>query len=354
MKRNGKKPVWLLVLLDLLLGAAILAVFFFFKLGLPILMAKRAAPTPAPAPVAVRPTETPAPTPAGTPAPAASTPTPTPAAATATPEPTVDPRTPWQIRFAEHFSDTVELTDHSYKSPTTSIEIESFTREFQGRTSVYHVADIYVASPEQFATYTANDELKYFSTQATEEMDAASHAILSVSGDCYSYQQYSLLVRNGQVYMKEHAYEDICVLYPDGSMETFARSDYEVEDILAAEPAQVWCFGPALLDAEGHARENPPCSEAVGFPNPRCAIGYYEPGHYCFIVADGRQNGYSVGLLLGELGQIFEELGCKAAYNLDGGGTAVMYFNHTRFSRQSNGADRHIGDIVLIREEGFE
>ena len=353
MKRKEKKPVWLLVVLDLLLGAAILAVFFFFKLGLPILLARQTAPAPTPEPTAVQPTETPAPTAAPTPTAAepAETPAPT---AEPTPEPTPDPRTPWQIRFAEHFSDTVELTDHSYKSPTTSIELQTFTREFQGRTSVYHVADIYVASPEQFATYTANDELKYFSTQAVEEMDAASHAILSVSGDCYSYQQYSFLVRNGQVYMQQHAYEDICVLYPDGHMETYARNDYEVEDILAAEPAQVWCFGPALLDAEGHARKNPPCSEAVGFPNPRCAIGYYEPGHYCFIVADGRQNGYSVGLLLGELAQIFEELGCKAAYNLDGGGTAVMYFNHARFSRQSNGADRHIGDIALIREEGFE
>lgn len=349
MKRKEKKPVWLLVLLDLLLGAAILAVFFFFKLGLPILLARQTAPALTPQPTAVQPTETPAPTAAPTPTAAEPAETPAPTA-----EPTPDPRTPWQIRFADAFRPTVELTDHSYKSPTTSIELQTFTRDFQGRTSVYHVADVYVASPEQFATYTANDELKYFSTQAVEEMDAASHAILSVSGDCYSYQQYSFLVRNGQVYMSEHAYEDICVLYRDGHLATYARSDYQVEDILAEEPAQVWCFGPALLDAEGHARENPPCSEAVGFPNPRCAIGYYEPGHYCFIVADGRQNGYSVGLLLEELGQIFEELGCKAAYNLDGGGTAVMYFNHERFSRQSNGADRHIGDIALIREEGFE
>ena len=178
MKRKEKKPVWLLVLLDLLLGAAILAVFFFFKLGLPILLARQTAPAPTPQPTAVQPTETPAPTPAPTAAEPTGTPAPT---AEPTPEPTPDPRTPWQIRFADAFRPTVELTDHSYKSPTTSIELQTFTRDFQGRTSVYHVADVYVASPEQFATYTANDELKYFSTQAVEEMDAASASVTRLS-----------------------------------------------------------------------------------------------------------------------------------------------------------------------------
>ena len=58
-------------------------------------------------------------------------------------------------------------------------------------------------------------------------------------------------------------------------------------------------------------------------------------------------------MLLGELAQVFEELGCAAAYNLDGGGSAVMYFNHRPFSRQSNGADRQIGDILIIREDSY-
>jgi len=40
------------------------------------------------------------------------------------------------------------------------------------------------------------------------------------------------------------------------------------------------------------------------------------------------------------------------AYNLDGGGSAVMVFNHERYSKQSNGADRELGDILVIRESG--
>lgn len=52
--------------------------------------------------------------------------------------------------------------------------------------------------------------------------------------------------------------------------------------------------------------------------------GYYEPGHYCFLLVDGREPGYSRGMFLEEEAAIFEHLRCKAAYNLDGGHSSFM------------------------------
>lgn len=289
---------------------------------------------------------------------AASEPSPLPTAATPdpSPTPTADLRTPWQIRFAERFGQEPVLTDHSYTSPQISINIETQTRSVSyGRTAVCHIADIYLAKPEQFQTYTANGEMSYYSVEDHADMDKAAHAILSVSGDCYSYQQYGFLMRNGQLYMDNVPYSDILVLYQDGRMAACSRGEYTVDEIVADGAVQVWTFGPSLLDADGHARQYyETASMTVKQCNPRCAIGYYEPGHYCFVVVDGRQSGYSDGILLPELAAVFEELGCRMAYNLDGGGTAVMYFNHQPFSRQSNGADRKVGDIVFVTEEGFE
>ncbi len=331
-------PLWRVLLSDLLLTALLLCLFIGGKLLLPALWAGGLDPA-APDPTVQ----------AAEPA-VQATPVPT---AVATPEPTADTRSPWQIRFAEHFTPVPVMTENSYSSPETSIEIQTFSRSFGKRTAVYHVADIYLSSPDQFRTYTANNELKYFSVQAVEEMDLASGALLSISGDCYSYQKNALLLRNGVAYMTDQTYEDICVLWPDGRLETLSWRDYKVDELLAADPAQIWCFGPALLDKEGHAKSWYQVSTAVGYANPRCAIGYYEPGHYCFVVVDGRQTGYSGGMLIRELALVFEELGCSAAYNLDGGGTAVMYFNHRPFSRQSNGADRPIGDILLIKEDSY-
>lgn len=342
-KTQQKKLMPLWAVISLVLGNTVIILLLFSAAKfLPRILAERnqpvqpphtaeAVPTPEPSPVAV----------------------PTPE-----PTPTEDLRTPWQIQFAEHFTGEPVMTDHSYTSPLISIDIQTQTRSIShGRTAVCHVADIYLSSPEQLKTYTANEEMAYFSVQDFADMDKAAHAILSVSGDCYSFQQYGFLMRNGQLYMDDMPYCDILVLYSDGRMAAYARGEYTVEDVVADGAVQVWCFGPSLLDADGHAKPYSyydTISVTVNQVNPRCAIGYYEPGHYCFVVVDGRQDNYSHGILLPELAELFEELGCKMAYNLDGGGTAVMYFNHEPFSKQSNGGDRQIGDIVYVTEEGFE
>jgi hypothetical protein len=90
--------------------------------------------------------------------------------------------------------------------------------------------------------------------------------------------------------------------------------------------------------------------------NPRSVIGYYEPGHYCFVQVDGRGTKSKLepgkknkGLTLANLSKFMEELGCKAAYNLDGGKTSQLYFNGSVISTPENGG-RKLGDIVLVRE----
>ncbi len=364
-RRRQHLPLWRVILSDIVVGALILALYAAFKLLIPAMQQRAASAVPAAVTVTAAPVpvqtpgaqeiivqtpeqpadvqEAPAPAPEQT-----AEPAPEP-----TPEPTPDTRTPWQIKFAEHFTDTPVLTDHSYTSPEVSVNIESYSVEENGWTSVYHVADIYVARPENFMTHTVGGELKYWSSADVMDLDREANAILAISGDFYSYQQSGFIMRNGQIYSSGVNRADICVLYSDGRMETIPGGSYNVEQILADGAVQVWQFGPALLDSEGHAITRFRDLGTVNQANPRSAVGYYEPGHYCFVVVDGRQDGYSHGLLLPGLSAIFEQLGCTCAYNLDGGGSAVMTFNHQRFSRQSNGGGRDLGDILYITEEGF-
>ena len=354
-RRRRHLPVWRVVLSDIIVAALILALYATFKLLIPAMTSTRVSA--APAAITAAPVVTVAPTPEPAPVQVIST-EPEPAAAEVTPEPTPEPtpdtRTPWQIKFADHFTDTPVLTDHSYTSPEVSINIETYSmKEDNGWTSVYHVADIYIASIENFKTYTVGGELKYWSSADVLTLDHESNAILAISGDFYSYQQSGFLMRNGVIYSEGVNRADICVLYNDGRMETIPGGSYDPAQIIADGAVQVWQFGPSLLDSEGHAISGFRDLGTVNQPNPRSAIGYYEPGHYCFVVVDGRQDGYSHGLLLPGLSKAFEQLGCTCAYNLDGGGSAVMTFNHERFSRQSNGAGRELGDILLITEEGF-
>ena len=277
----------------------------------------------------------------------------------ATEEPTVPPttepdnRTPWQIKFEEHFSDEVIITENSYKSPEVSITIDTHTTEIEGSPVVYYVADIYVASIENFVAAVANNDMSYYSTQKSSALDKNAKAILSICGDFVTYQKTGFMMRNEEIYVDDNNLYTICALYRDGTMDTLDAKTYKIDDIKAKDPVQVWSFGPVLLDEIGQVRSSYKVSATVAQRNPRSAVGYYEPGHYCFVVVDGRQD-HSAGMKIPALAAVFEQLGCAKAYNLDGGGSAVMMFNHKQFSKQSNGADRKLGDLLVIRDSYFD
>ena len=84
--------------------------------------------------------------------------------------------------------------------------------------------------------------------------------------------------------------------------------------------------------------------------NPRTAVGYFEPGHYCFLVVDGRQANYSEGMTLTQLSQFFYEKGCTVAFNLDGGRSSEMVFLGKTINRPYDGG-RATTDILMIVEE---
>lgn len=351
-KKNTQRPGMPLpavIAIDILMVGVILVVFAFFHHVLPAMISEHerqqamlnATEPPVTHTPGIAVTETP-----GTLPPQESAPE-----ATAAP----DNRTEWQIKFAEHFSDEIIQSENSYKSPNVSITIETVQIDDERGKITYHVADIYIAGMENFTTYTADGEMRYFGVQDVLEMDVAANALLSMSGDFLTYQKSGFLMRNGEVYVDDNNLDSICVLFQDGTIETYDAKTYVIDEIKARGAVQVWSFGPVLLDENGKAKTTfKDVPSAVSYTNPRSAIGYYEPGHYCFVVVDGRQKGYSDGMTIPELAAVFEELGCTAAYNLDGGGSAVMVFNDERFSRQSNGADRGLGDILVIRESASQ
>ena len=346
--RPKRMNLFKLILLDALLVGLVLVVFAFFHHVLPAIVNELQRGQ-----EQVMVTEAPETQPSQTQAPETQPlPTETEPEETEATEPPTEPdnRTEWQIKFEDHFTDEVVVTENSYTSPNVSITIDTIKSGEGGDVVVYHVADIYIGSMDCFTTYTANNEMRYFGTQDLMKMDEAAQAILAISGDFLTYQKAGFLMRNREIYVSDSNNNSLCVLFEDGTMETYDGRDYTIDDIIARGAVQVWSFGPNLLDEDGTVRDSYKVSTAVSYTNPRSAIGYYEPGHYCFVVVDGRQKGYSMGMTIPELAAVFEELGCTSAYNLDGGGSAVMVFNHDRYSQQSNGGDRNLGDILVIRE----
>ncbi len=109
--------------------------------------------------------------------------------------------------------------------------------------------------------------------------------------------------------------------------------------------------GPILVHA-GQAQEIiPPENDAFEFRSqkerhPRSAIGWNNH-EYFLVEVDGRQRG-SVGMTLDELGSFLVGLGCQEAMNLDGGGSATLWFDGKVRNRPCDGRERPIANSVAV------
>ncbi len=247
----------------------------------------------------------------------------------------------WTEKFAGKFTDgAVEQTKSSYRSANISVAVEKMHKD--GVT--YYVADIYLADLKHFKTAFAHGRFGSGIHDATDVIAQENSAVIAINGD-YSGNNAGPVVRNGVLY-RDEVFKDALVMYNDGSMEAFTAEEFDMDSLTDQKVWQVWTFGPMLLD-NGQPMET--FNSTLNPKNPRTAIGYYEPGHYCFVVADGRQPGYSDGLTLMEMSQMFYDMGCKAAFNLDGGQSSEMSFMGELVNQPYKGG-RGTSDIVYISD----
>ncbi|MBQ3704872.1 MAG: phosphodiester glycosidase family protein [Clostridia bacterium] len=251
-------------------------------------------------------------------------------------------------KFAGKYTESVVVTENSYSSPDISITV---TENSLGRTT-YYLADIYVRDITCFQSALARDTYGSGFRDSIENMALLNNALLAVNGDYYGNTGEGVVIRNGVIYRANRTDCDVCVLYYDGTMRVMPGSSFSVEDAIAQGAWQAWTFGPALLDLDGSVLTSFSSTSRIISANPRTAIGYYEPGHYCLIVVDGR--GDSAGISLPDLSQLFYDLGCQAAYNLDGGNSSIMVWNNQVINEPSGGG-RESSDALLIAEvESYE
>lgn len=281
-------------------------------------------------------------------------PTPTPSP---TPEPTalpVLPELPNPVgllgqKYKERFTHEVIYTDTSYTSPTISLSWEEiYDTETFGKPVTYFVVDIYVQDVKQVkTTFARNGRFSPIQYGTLEDISESVNAVVAISGDYAAWRKKGLVIRNGEVIRTTlDNTRDVGVLYADGTFACYEVNEVPLEEILSNDPWQSWCFGPSLLAAGGETKTK--FNSGVTKTNPRAAFGYYEPGHYCFVLVDGRAGSYSRGVTMSELSQIMYSLGCTAAINLDGGATARLSWNHQLINRPSG--NRYIHDIIYVGE----
>ncbi len=329
--RGGKAPLPMLIIIDVLAAALILLIFYVtnYEAGGDV-ETEQLSPSQSivSVPPSVSPTET-------EPSPSVSD------TETVSPTPTLD-MTIWRNKFADKFtSGEVEQTETSYKSNNVSVSIE----KVEENGVVYFFADIYITDIKYFkATFGKNKAGSY---EFVDDNLKNNNGVIGINGD-NCWDNPGLVIRNGVFYKRWNDSKfDALVMYNDGTMKIIPGKDLDFNAVKAEAPYQVWGFGPMLLDSNGQPMTK--FNTSLSGLNPRTAIGYYEPGHYCFVVVDGRRpNTYSKGFTMTELSQLMYDRGCKVAFNLDGGDSSQMAFLGKYINDPSG--NRQVNDMIYITD----
>lgn len=244
--------------------------------------------------------------------------------------------------FADKFTDGKVIKSSSgYQSANVNIGL----KRYQSDKQVFYVADIYVRDISCLVTAFAKDQYGMGIRQWAGEINTRIGGVIAINGDYYGGRSDGVVIRNGELYRSDsYLSRDICVLFWDGTMETYGAGKFNAQAAIDSGAYQAWNFGPRLLNENGKAKTS--FHSEVGPANPRTAIGYFEPGHYCFVVVEGRSKNSS-GMTLTELAALMEELGCVRAYNLDGGNTSTMVVGDKSVNTPSGGG-RPTSDIIAI------
>ncbi len=226
----------------------------------------------------------------------------------------------------------VSYDDWNYKSDSVSISIQKVVTGSGNNQVTYFVADVIIRDATQLASAFADDAFGRNIIEYTSQIAAANNALFAINGDYYGFRTDGIEIRNGVIYRDAGTRMGLA-FYTDGSMKIYDETQTSAQDLLDEGVWNTLSFGPALV-VDSQMVSNLGTVEvdtnfgnhSIQGSNPRTGIGIISNNHFVFVVVDGRSTGYSRGMTLTEFAQVFKDLGCTQAYNIDGGGSSTMYF----------------------------
>ncbi len=257
-------------------------------------------------------------------------------------------------------SDTAaKITDTSYTSDLAKINIAKTVTGSGNSQVTYFAADLNLKDGTVLASAFAKDSFGENITETTSAIAVNNSAIFAINGDYYGFRDTGIIIRNGVAYRDKGAREGLA-FYKDGSVKAYDETSTDADTLVSEGVWQTVSFGPTVVKNSKQVDGIDDVEVDTNFGNhsiqgqqPRTAIGIIDDNHYVFVVVDGRSEGYSVGVTMPELAQIMLDLGCKTAYNIDGGGSSTMYFNGKLVNNPlGRNQERGTSDILFIAGQG--
>jgi exopolysaccharide biosynthesis protein len=237
-----------------------------------------------------------------------------------------------QAQASTSTKDAVYTDDWHYQSSTLSISITQVTQGSGSEMLTYFVADVILSDATQVTSAFAENSFGRNIIDYTSTIAEENNAIFAINGDYYGFRSDGIEIRNSVIYRDLPARTGLA-FYKDGTMKVYDETETSAEELLEEGVWNTLSFGPALVEDGMVATKLDRVEIDTNFgnhsiqgENPRTGVGIVNANHFVFVVVDGRDTGYSRGATLTEFAQIFKDLGCTDAYNIDGGGSSTMYF----------------------------
>jgi len=247
------------------------------------------------------------------------------------------------------------VTDTSYTSDGGSVELSTVVTGSGDGTVTYYVADVTLTDATVLQSAFANNEYGENIIDETSDIAEQNGAVFAVNGDYYGFRDTGIVIRNGVVYRDEGARQGMA-FYRDGTVQIYDETATTADELVADGVWNTLSFGPAIVEdgeivdgIEDVEVDTNVGNHSIQGDQPRTAVGVIDDNHLVFVVVDGRSPGYSEGVTLTELAQIFQDLGATTAYNIDGGGSSTMFFDGDVVNDPlGKGEERGTSDILYI------
>ncbi|SDN86903.1 Exopolysaccharide biosynthesis protein [Klenkia soli] len=247
------------------------------------------------------------------------------------------------------------VSGDTYSSDQAAITISTVVTGSGDSTVTYFVADVVLTDATVLRSAFANDEFGLNITEDPSDIAARVGAVWAVNGDYYGFRETGIVIRNGVAYRDAGAREGMA-FYRDGSVRVYDETATTAADLVAAGVWNTLSFGPAIVEAgavvsgiDSVEVDTNVGNHSIQGDQPRTAVGVIDSNHLVFVVVDGRSEGYSEGVTLPELAQIFVGLGAVTAYNIDGGGSSTMVFDGALVNDPlGKGQERGTSDVLYI------
>lgn len=233
----------------------------------------------------------------------------------------------------------------TYQSPVLYVDVRKFSEKAPVR-RVYFIAEIRTKDPAllfpSYAGNDTNDKVRMLPAKIAEK----NKAVLAVASDCAVNRYHKgIIIRNGSQ-ISDKMMADTLALLPDGTFRIYTPKEITPATLISLGVKNTFSCGPTLI-RDGVVAANLAKIKQTS-RSARTGVGMIEPGHYIFIVVDGCDRNYSMGATLMEFTAMFQKLGCKQAYNLDGGQSAVMCFMGEQLSGKPGSTPRKVSDLLAV------